>query len=289
VPDLRATIVAARDALARVGVVGPDAEILAAHVLGTSLGDLRMRALRGEALADDAALALGALVARRGDREPLQHLTGEAPFRHVTLAVGPGVFVPRPETEVLVDHALRLLDAAVEPGGDRAPVVVDACAGSGAIAIAVATERPRAEVVAVELSDDAIAWTRRNVEAFAGRVRLVHGDVAALDALLPGLVGRVDVLVSNPPYVPIAAIPRDAEVRLHDPAVALYSGVDGLEVVRDLALVGLRMVRVGGAIALEHGEEQGAAVRGVLEATGWSQTATHPDLTGRDRVTTARR
>lgn len=285
VPDLRATVAAAREALARVDVVGPDAEILAAHIVGASLGDLRMRMLRGSTLDDAQARALGALVARRGEREPLQHLTGEAHFRHVTLAVGPGVFVPRPETEVLVDHALAALDAT----GAEHPIVVDACAGSGAIAIAVATERPAARVHAVELSDDAIGWTRRNVAALAPGVHLVQGDVGALDALLPEVAGRVDVLVSNPPYVPTGAVPRDAEVRLHDPALALYSGADGLGVVRALADVGMRMVRPGGSIALEHGEEQGAAVRAVLEAAGWRGAATHPDLTGRDRVTTARR
>lgn len=284
VPDLRATVTAARDALARVGVDGPDAEILAAHVLATTLGDVRMRMLRGAELTDAEARALGALLARRGEREPLQHLTGEAHFRHVTLAVGPGVFTPRPETEVLVDHALALADAA-----GAAPVVVDACAGSGAVAIAIATERASARVHAVELSDDAIAWTRRNVDALAPRIAVVQGDVAALDALLPDVVGAVDVLVSNPPYVPAAAVPRDPEVRLHDPALALYSGDDGLDVVRALADVGRRMVRAGGAIALEHGEEQGAAVRAVLAAAGWRDAATHPDLTGRDRVTTARR
>ncbi|QCR19689.1 peptide chain release factor N(5)-glutamine methyltransferase [Agrococcus sp. SGAir0287] len=284
VPDLRATVTAARDALARVGVEGPDAEVLAAHVLGTTLGDLRMRMLLGADLEEEDARTLGALVARRGEREPLQHLTGEAHFRHATLAVGPGVFTPRPETEVLVDHALAMADAA-----GRAPIVVDACAGSGAVAIAIATERTDARVLAVELSDDAIAWTRRNVAALAPAIELVQGDVAELDALLPAVVGAVDVLVSNPPYVPTAAVPRDAEVRLHDPALALYSGDDGLDVVRALASVGARMVRDGGGIALEHGEEQGGAVRAVLAAAGWHEATTHPDLTGRDRVTTARR
>ncbi|MFC7432689.1 MULTISPECIES: peptide chain release factor N(5)-glutamine methyltransferase [unclassified Agrococcus] len=285
VPDLEATIAAARAALARVDVVGPDAEILAAHVVGTSLGELRMRMLRGASLDDPQARRLGALVARRAEREPLQHLTGEAHFRHATLAVGPGVFVPRPETEVLVDHALAALDAL----GVAHPVVVDACAGSGAIAIAIATERPAARVHAVEVDDAAIAWTRRNVAALAPRIRLVQGDATRLDALLPDVAGSVDVLVSNPPYVPSAAVPRDAEVRLHDPALALYSGDDGLDVVRGLADVGVRVVREGGCIALEHGEEQGAAVRAVLDAAGWRDAATHRDLTGRDRVTTARR
>nr|WP_231945137.1 peptide chain release factor N(5)-glutamine methyltransferase [Agrococcus jejuensis] len=283
-PDLRATVTAARDALARVGVVGPDAEILAAHVLETSLGDLRMRMLRGAEVGPEDARRLGGLVARRGEREPLQHLTGEAHFRHVTLAVGPGVFTPRPETEVLVDHALAMVDAA-----GPAPVVVDACAGSGAVAIAIATERPATRVHAVELSGDAIAWTRCNVDALAPGIHVVQGDVAALDALLPDVAGAVDVLVSNPPYVPVAAVPRDPEVRLHDPALALYSGDDGLDVVRALADVGLRMVRAGGGIALEHGEEQGEGVRAVLTAAGWHDAATHADLTGRDRITTARR
>lgn len=281
VTALRDAIRAASGVLADAGVTGPDVELLAAFALGASASDVRLAMARGDEIADDALARLDALVARRARREPLQHITGVAHFRRLELRVGDGVFVPRPETEVLVDHVLALLREAPADA-----LVVDAGTGSGAIAIAIATERPGTRVTAIEASPAAFAYARANIAALAPSVRLLHADFAAAPAELDG---TVDVLVSNPPYVPDAAVPRDPEVRLHDPRLALYGGADGLDAVRALAARGRDLVRARGAIALEHGELQGAEVRSTLAAHGWQQASTSPDLTGRDRVTIARR
>jgi release factor glutamine methyltransferase len=240
-------------------------------------------AVRGDRMGAEPAARFRALVSRRAERVPLQHLTGRAPFRHVELEVGPGVFVPRPETEGVAQLAIDALAAAASP----APVAVDLGTGSGAIAIALATEVPHARVFAVERSVDAFAWTERNARRLApDNLSLALGDLA--DAF-PELDGTVSVVVSNPPYVPDDAIPRDPEVRLYDPPAALYGGPDGLDVVRVLSRVGLRLAHPGGTLVLEHGEWQGAAIRDILTADGWRAAATHPDLTLRDRATTALR
>lgn len=290
-PTLAAVLRNAARTLASAGVPAPevDAELLAAHVFGLSRGELAAAALRGGELGggdlpgDSARLdALADLVERRAAREPLQHLTGVAPFRHLELAVGPGVFVPRPETEVVAQLAIDALRALPEP----APIAVDLGTGSGAIALAMATEVPHARVHAAENAVDAFLWARRNVAALAPHVRLAFVDLASA---FPELDGQVAVLVSNPPYVPDAAIPRDPEVRLWDPPSALYGGEDGLDVVRTLSRVALRLVRPGGALVIEHGEWQGAPIRQLLASDGWRATATHPDLTMRDRATTALR
>lgn len=267
--------------LAEAGVPDPivDAELLAAHVLASGRGQLQAAAIRGAELTGAQAAALDGLVARRAGREPLQHLTGAAPFRHLELSVGPGVFVPRPETEIVAQFAIDALLAAATP----APVAVDLCTGSGAIALALATEAPHAQVHAVELSPEAHAWAVRNTEGQAN-LTLVHGDLATA---LAELDGSVDVVVSNPPYVPDEAIPRDPEVRLFDPALALYGGPDGLDVVRAISRRALALLHPGGTLVLEHAEVQGAAVRQLLSADGWRAAATHRDLTRRDRATTA--
>ena len=258
-----------------------DAELLLAHVLDLGRGVLRARAVTRSALSPEAAAAYAELVRRRSAREPLQHITGTAAFRQMQLHVGPGVFVPRPETEGVAQLAIDALRAAP----DEHPVAVDLGTGSGAIALAMATEVPAASVVAVELSPEAAVWTRRNVVAVgAENVRLVEGDLA--DAL-PDLDGTVSVVASNPPYIPVGMVPRDPEVRLHDPALALYGGADGLDVVRDLSATALRLLRTDGVLVIEHGEEQGGAIRDLLDPDGWRSPATHPDLTGRDRATTA--
>ncbi|WP_308291630.1 peptide chain release factor N(5)-glutamine methyltransferase [Microbacterium sp. G2-8] len=276
----------AADVLAQAGVADPlvDAELLLAWTLGpeTSRGEVQMCVVRGDALSAEHHGAFRAVVARRAAREPLQHITGSAPFRHLTLEVGPGVFVPRPETEMVAQLAIDALRAVADP----APHAVDLGTGSGAIALAMATEVPHARVHAVERSDDAIAWTRRNVERIAPAVDLRHGDLA--DAF-DDIEGRVAVVATNPPYVPDDAIPRDEEVRTHDPHVALYGGADGLDVVRVISRVGRRLARPGGTLVIEHGEWQGAAIRELLVADGWTAAATHPDLTMRDRATTALR
>jgi release factor glutamine methyltransferase len=286
-PRPRRLVDAASALLAEAGVASPrvDAEVLLAHVLGMSRGQLASLLVMDRALPDDgAAEAFEALVARRARREPLQHLTGTAPFRHVELAVGPGVFVPRPETEavaqVAIDEALRVV-------GERgSAVVVDLCTGSGAIALAVATEVAGARVHAVELDAAAHGWAERNL-AGSG-VALVRGDARTA---LRALDGDVDVVVSNPPYVPSDAVPRDPEVARHDPAVALYGlGDDGLEVPRGVTAAAGRLLRPGGLYVMEHAEVQAAAARAMVEATGLFDLATtRDDLTGRPRMVVARR
>ena len=271
--------------LAAAGVTDPqvDAELLLAHVTTGSRGAVQAAAFRGDALAPAAVREFDALVARRETREPLQHLTGRAPFRHLELRVGPGVFVPRPETEIVAQLGIDALRAAASPS----PVAVDLGTGSGAIALALATEVPHAQVHAAENSVEAFVWAEENFrEVAAANARLAFID---LERAFPDLDGTVSVLVSNPPYVPDAAIPRDPEVRLFDPPAALYGGEDGLDVVRVLSRVGRRLLHPGGTIVIEHGEWQGEAIRGILTADGWRAAATHPDLTMRDRATTALR
>ena len=226
---------------------------------------------------------LEALVARRAAREPLQHLTGRAAFRSLELAVGPGVFVPRPETEQVVQLAIDALRATAEPE----PIAVDLGSGSGAIALAMATEVPHARVWAVENSPEAFPWTRRNVdEVGAENLELVFGDLATA---LPELDGRVAVVISNPPYVPAGEIPVDPEVHLHDPVAALYGGADGLDVVRVLSRRAAELLHPGGVLVIEHAETQSAPIAAILAADGWRAIAHHRDLTSRDRATTALR
>ncbi len=289
-PDLRPSstrlgdaLRAAADRLARAGVPDPqvDAELLAGHVLGIGRGGVQAAAVRGDELASDDVARLDDLISRRATREPLQHLTGSAPFRHLELAVGPGVFVPRPETEAVAQLAIDALAASAS----EEPIAVDLGTGSGAIALALATEVPHARVFAAENSVDAFVWTKEN---FA-RIGADNAQPAFIDLerAFPELDGRVSVVVSNPPYVPDAAIPRDPEVRFFDPPAALYGGADGLDVVRVVSRVGLRLAHPGGVIVIEHGEWQGEAIRELLSADGWRAASTHPDLTMRDRATTA--
>lgn len=277
-----------RDAAARfaaAGILDPrvDAELLLAHVLSTSRGGVQAAAIRGDRMPEAAARVWDELIARRCAREPLQHLTGTAPFRSLELGVGPGVFVPRPETEMVAQLAIDALGSAASP----APIAVDLGTGSGAIALAMATEVPHARVYAAENSVEAFVWAKENV-ARVGATNL-HLAFIDLARAFPELDGTVSVVASNPPYVPDDAIPRDPEVRLYDPPAALYGGPDGLDAVRVLSRVGLRLAHPGGVIVIEHGEWQGAAIRELLTVDGWRAAATHPDLTTRDRATTALR
>ncbi|WP_210508670.1 peptide chain release factor N(5)-glutamine methyltransferase [Naasia sp. SYSU D00057] len=266
---------------ARVPSAEVDADLLLAHVLGVTRGRVQALALTGGTVPAEAADAFARLVDRRAAREPLQHLTGVAAFRTLELSVGPGVFVPRPETEQVAQVAIDALRADPSPE----PIAVDLGTGSGAIALSLAAEVPHASVVGVENSPQAFLWTRENLRRTGlGNARLVFTDLA--DAL-PELDGRVSVVVSNPPYIPRGAVPRDPEVRLHDPEAALYGGEDGLDVIRIVSRTGLRLLRPGGTLVLEHGELQGEDVRALLTADGWRDAATLPDLTGRDRTTTA--
>jgi release factor glutamine methyltransferase len=282
---LRALRERATAELAAAGVPDPevDAELLLGHVLGLGRGEVQARIALDAEVADEDAAAIRALVARRAAREPLQHLTGRAPFRGLELAVGPGVFVPRPETEIVAQFAIDALQASAT----AEPIAVDLGTGSGAIALALATEVPRAHVHAVEASPEAMAWARRNVEeSGVENLELVLGDLA--DAF-EELDGTVAVVISNPPYVPTDAVPRDPEVRLFDPAIALYGGADGLDLVRAVSRTGWRLLHPGGTLVIEHGELQGESIRDILRTDGWRAPATHPDLLGRDRATTALR
>lgn len=278
-----------RTQFADAGIEDPevDAELIVGHVLGESRGRIQALAIMGRTLTGEQRDRVAGLAELRADRLPLQHLTGRAPFRSLELRVGPGVFVPRPETETVAQFAIDALVAAPTPE----PLAVDLCTGSGALALALATEVPTARVWAVEKSRDAHAWAAENVAALGdGRVELIHGDLADFTPgrLAPAeLAGRVNVVVSNPPYVPDAMVPRDPEVRDHDPALALYGGSDGLDVIRIISGVAAKLLAEGGALVLEHAEGQGSAIRDLLARDGWRACATHPDLTGRDRATTA--
>lgn len=271
--------------LAAAGIPTPevDAELLIGHVVDLGRGELAAAMVVGRTLSARDAEQLDGLVARRVAREPLQHITGTAYFRSLRLAVGPGVFVPRPETELLVQYAIDELRALPEPS----PIAVDLGTGSGAIALSMATEVPQSTVFAVENSVDAFVWARQNAASVgASNATIVFDDLAHA---LARLDGTVSLVVSNPPYVPDAAIPRDPEVRMHDPAHALYGGADGLDVVRAVSATALRLLRPGGRVLIEHGELQGQAIRDLLAADGWSSPATFRDLTQRDRITSATR
>ena len=278
-----AALAAATAVLSSADVPTPsvDAELLLAHATGVERGVLLARAVTRSPVTREQVESLVALVSRRASREPLQHITGTAWFRSLALQVGPGVFVPRPETEGVAQLAVDALRAA--PSAE--PLAVDLGTGSGALALALATEVPHSRVWAVEISPEAAVWTRRNIDSVgASNVTLVLGDMT--DAL-PELDGRASVVVSNPPYIPLGMVPRDPEVRLHDPSTALYGGEDGLVLVRALSLTARRLLHPGGALVIEHGEQQGAAIRAILDADGWRSPETQPDLTGRDRSTTA--
>lgn len=258
-----------------------EARTLVAHVLGTTPSGLLLAVDATDAQAD----AVAALVARRLAGQPVQHLTGEAWFRTVRVEVGPGVFVPRPETETMTGWALERL-ADLRAGGVRTPRVVELCAGSGAISLALRAEGGPAEQYAVEVSDDAVAYLRRNLAGTG--IDIVHADMAAA---LTDLDGAVDLVIANPPYVPLAHwADLPADVRDHDPWVALVSGQDGLDALRVVARVAARLLRPGGWVCAEHAEVQQASAPAVLVAAGaFAGVADHLDLTGRPRFVTARR
>jgi release factor glutamine methyltransferase len=275
---------AAAGHLADAGVDSPrhDADVLLAAVLGVARAELgRTPAATGADLA-----RFEHNVERRAARVPLQHLTGVAGFRYLDLEVGPGVFVPRPETEVVagaaIDEARRLDEAGI------VPLVVDLCTGSGAVALAVATEVPRARVVAIEMSPDANAYAERNAARLAPAVDVRLGDMATA---ADDLAGAVQVVVANPPYIPMAAYESvPVEVRDHDPALALWSGVDGLDDIRVVRDVGARLLVDGGLVLCEHADVQGgAAVAAFAEGGQWGDVRDHRDLAGRDRFIAARR
>lgn len=256
-----------------------DAEILLSHVLGVPRA---LVVLAGRPQADQLAI-FRRMITARASRVPLQHLTGSAGFRHVDVDVGPGVFVPRPETEMLAGWAIDAAGAA----GDT-PRVVDLCTGSGAIALSIVHEVPHAAVHAVELDEVAHGWALRNLAGTGVDLRL--GD--AMDAFAD-LDGTVDVVVANPPYIPLDAWESVApEVRDHDPSLALWSGDDGLDAIRAIEQTAWRLLKPGGVVGVEHADAQGESAPAVFTgavAHPWQEVRDHPDLAGRPRFTTARR
>jgi release factor glutamine methyltransferase len=271
----RTVVADAAARLAEAGVASPEYD--AAELLAFVTNSTRLHLAEPT---DDQRRAYDALIARRAAREPLQHLTGTAAFRYRELAVGPGVFVPRPETEVMVGWILDRI------AGVKQPLVVDLCSGSGAIAGAIATERPDSIVHAVELSPEACVWARRNL---AGTGAVLHeGDI---DGCLPEFDGVVDAVISNPPYIPLTAWESvTAEVRDHDPAVALWSGDDGLDEIKVVAATAGRLLKPGGWFACEHADVQGESAPAVFAATAdFTEVRDQLDLSGRHRFATGRR
>lgn len=280
--DLRAAVREATRLLADAGVASPehDAVALAAHCLRVGAGEVRRLMVLGAPVPE----AYAVLVAERAARVPLQHLTGRAWFRGLELEVGPGVFVPRPETEVVAGWAVDAVRACVEAGIDE-PVVADLCTGSGAIALALKAEVPQARVHAVEVSDLAVAWAIRNRDRLGLEVEIVHGDAVTVLTEL----SDIDVVVSNPPYIPTTAEPVDPEVRDHDPHLALYGGSeDGLAIPRLVAARASSLLRRGGVLVMEHGDSQGESLPAALRASGsWASIEDRTDLAGRPRATVA--
>jgi release factor glutamine methyltransferase len=272
-----------KDGKARIEAAGYssiDAEILFAHLLGLTRMELHNPIALERALAevtDESAIVDGytELVKRRCNHEPVQYLTGSAGFRNLNLAVGPGVLVPRPETEGLVEEVLKHI--ANLPGSVS---VIDLGAGSGAMGISIATEAPNTHVVAVEKSADAIEWLKQNVAFYDEKIRIVEGDVAEV---LEGV--KCDVVVANPPYVPDSQ-PLPKDVANFEPAIALFGGSDGLELPKRFISAAARLLKTGGLLAIEHTETQGKAIADLL-GTDFNQIALHQDLTGRPRWTSA--
>ena len=265
--------------LASVGIDSAevDAQLLAAHVLGISRGELQAKLFLDPEIPQ--APELLELFQKRKQRIPLQHLTGVAYFRNLELAVGPGVFIPRPETEGVAELAIQALRLVPEE-----PIAVDLCTGSGAIAISLATEVPHSKVFAWELNPESESYLRQNLR---GNVELVMGDISEDHRLFEDLAGTVDVVVSNPPYIPNWAIPRDLEVQLHDPDLALYGGEDGLDIIRVVSRRAMQLLKPGGFLVVEHADSQGQLVADLFQADGWRSISIHQDLTGRDRSVSA--
>ena len=280
-----------RSAAQTLGAAGIDsaqveAQLICAHVLGID----RSRLMLVDDLDVTAAAEVERVVAARArDRTPLQYLLGRAVSGRLELAVGPGVFIPRPETELLVEWTLAALPAPVDGPG---PVVVDLCAGSGTLALEIAHARPDAGVHAVELHDPALHWLRRNAEerAAAGDtpVEIHHADATDAETLAH-LRGRVTAVVSNPPYIPVTD-DLPADVLAYEPASALFGGRDGLVVVTPLVEVAATLLAPGGHLVIEHDDTTGAAVAAVVSAQGGFGTVEqHADLAGRPRFVTATR
>ncbi|WP_111765462.1 peptide chain release factor N(5)-glutamine methyltransferase [Nakamurella deserti] len=282
--SLRVAIMEATKKLAEAGVGSPqvDAELLAAHLLAVDRTRLGMTPLVEHSWVADYQAA----VDRRAQRIPLQHITGQAYLGAATVLVGPGVFTPRPETEVLLEWALDAISTV------KNPLVVDLCSGSGAIAIAVSLARPDATVIAVEADAGALSWARRNIDRHQRHggtpITLRGGDIFD-ERLLSDLDGKVDLVTANPPYVP-EGTPVEPEVSHHDPGVAVFAGADGLSVIKPMISVAAGLLKPGGSLAFEHDDTQGSSVPALLAARRvLAGVEDHVDLNGRPRFASARR
>ncbi|NDI08424.1 MAG: peptide chain release factor N(5)-glutamine methyltransferase [Actinobacteria bacterium] len=278
--NVREILKDAKAQLALSEIDGVDAEILLAHVLGISRMDLHNPVLLErtiEAL-DDKSISLETfhnLLARRILHEPLQYITGTAYFRNLELKVGPGVLVPRPESELLVGAVLTHIANLPAPVS-----VIDLGSGSGALALAIATEASNSRVIAVEKSDEALVWLKKNVETIVEDLRIVHSDV---NDALPGI--KCDVVIANPPYIEDESdLPRD--VVEHEPAIALFGGKDGMDAPRQFISSASRLLKSGGLLAIEHNEKQGTFIKDALSAD-FEEIQLHQDLAGRPRWTSA--
>lgn len=267
--------------LTRAGVASPavDAQWLMAHAKEISRGDLGVLIAVQQDLSQSHQDLFFELIAIRAKRIPLQHITGVSGFRTMELKVGAGVFIPRPETEMVVQYAIDFLKTL--PANSKA---IDLGTGSGAIALAIATEVPNTRVVAVELSEQAAFFARQNIARYAPETELLIGNMLQVCA---NLDSDFDVVISNPPYIPDSAIPIDPEVHLHDPKLALYGGIDGLDVIREVSQIGLNILRPGGFLILEHADGQSELVRQLLLSAGWRLVLPHKDANFRFRTVTA--
>lgn len=282
--EIKSLLRSAKEKLAAAEISEIDAEHLFAYVLGISRMDLHnsvkleatLKSLGAFGVIEDT---FAKLISRRAAHEPLQYLTGIAYFRHLEIEVGPGVLVPRPESELLVEAVLTHM-SNLEIHGEIS--VIDLGAGSGALSLAIATEAPRSRVIAVEKSPEAIQWLKKNVAKISENVRVVEGDVAEV---LPGV--KCDIVIANPPYIPnTQTLPRD--VAEHEPHIALFGGETGMELPQIFINAAARLLKSGGVLAIEHTEEQGAAIDAVLSRE-FNEIVLHQDLTGRPRWTSAAR
>ena len=277
-----------------------DARLLLAKACGVSLAELNKALILGDLtdFSPDYASKYSDFVARRASREPLQHIVGRAPFRYLDLCVGKGVFVPRPETEIVVEAGLDWL----RESHVSKPKVVDLCAGSGAIGLSIATEVADAQVWAVEKSPEAFQYLQKNFEETAkkweniqifSRYHAVLADAtkAHISDCMPELhaiCGKVDLVITNPPYVPENQVPEQIEVRKYDPPLALYGGsADGLLIPEQIMCAAFTLLKPGGVMVMEHDISQGDALKKYAESVGFARARVGNDLTGRPRYTFA--
>ena len=267
--------------LKEAGVISAtvDAELIACYCLGVSRSELALMTATNQEFPNDSLDSFQVALARRVDRQPLQHITGSAPFRHLELNVGPGVFTPRPETEQVVGFAMEKI------ANLQSPLIVDLCAGSGAIAISLATEVLESKVFAVEKSEEAYGYLLQNAATYGlSEENLRNQD---LQNSLAELDGQADLVISNPPYIPNDAIPVDLEVQLHEPSMSLYGGADGLDVIRQISLRAKYLLKSGGLLVLEHADSQSRAIGKLLLAEGWLEIDARADLAGKERMISA--